>query len=46
MSLMTEIQRLHDAKDAIRAAIIEKGVYVPENASLDTYSTYIGRIGQ
>lgn len=46
MSLSTEIQRLHDAKDAIRLAINRKGVQVSSLAKLDDYSGYVDQIIQ
>lgn len=44
MSLSTEIQRLHDAKDAIRSAIVRKGVQVSSLAKLDDYAGYVDQI--
>lgn len=44
MSLSTEIQRLHDAKDAIRSAINRKGVQVSSLAKLDDYAEYAAQI--
>lgn len=44
MSVTTEIQRLHDAKDSIKESIIGKNVEVPENATLDEYSGLVDQI--
>lgn len=44
MSVITELNRITDAKDAIRQAIIAKGVNVPADATIDTYATYISQI--
>ena len=41
MSLLTELQRIRNSKDAIKAAIEQKGVEVPDYATLDDYSQYI-----
>ena len=46
MSIATEISRIKDAKDAIRASIIAKGVNVPQAAKLDTYADRIDEIVQ
>lgn len=44
MSVATDLQSVIDAKEAIRQAIIAKGVDVPAEAKLDTYHTYIDQI--
>lgn len=44
MSVQSEITRLETARSAIRTAIINKGVSVPETAKLDELATYIGNI--
>lgn len=46
MSIATELSRIRDAKDAIRAAIIDKGVNVPAAAKIDTYADRIDEIVQ
>lgn len=45
MTIASNLQRIIDAKAAIKAAIIEKGVEVPDTEKLDTYYTYIDQIG-
>lgn len=44
MSIASEITRLQNAKASIKSAIENKGVQVPSNALLDTFSTYIAQI--
>lgn len=44
MSVATDLQSVIDAKEAVRQAIIAKGVEVPAEAKLDTYHSYIDRI--
>lgn len=44
MSIASQIQRLQNAKTSIKASIENKGVEVPTNALLDTYSNYIDNI--
>ena len=44
MSIASQIQRLQNAKASIKESIENKGVEVPTNALLDTYSTYIDNI--
>lgn len=44
MSINTEIQRLNQAKEAIRQAIEAKGIQVPYFARLEDYSQYIEQI--
>lgn len=44
MSIASEIARLQSAKAAIRAALIEKGVSVPANATFDQFASYVSRI--
>lgn len=44
MSIADEISRLTTAKEAIRQAIIEKGVSVETTAKLDTYAAEIAKI--
>lgn len=44
MSVQTEIGRLTAAKAALKTAIEAKGVTVPETATLDNYSGYVGQI--
>ena len=46
MSISTELARIRDAKDAIRDAIISKGVNVPQAAKIDTYADRIDEIVQ
>lgn len=46
MSVQNEINRLSEAKSAIRSSIIEKGVDVPEQASITEYQAYIQNIQQ
>lgn len=45
MTIATNLQRIIDAKAAIKAAIAEKGVEVPDAEKLDTYYSYIDQIG-
>lgn len=45
MTIATNLQRIIDAKAAIKAAIIEKGVEVPDDEKVDTYAGYIDQIG-
>lgn len=44
MSIQTQIDRLQDAKSSLKAAISEKGVTVPDSASLDDYASYVSQI--
>ena len=44
MSIQTQINRLRLAKADIKAAIENKGVSVPSNASISTYNTYVSQI--
>ena len=44
MGMQTQIQRLRDAKEAMRLSIIAKGVDVPISAKIDTYPSYIAQI--
>lgn len=44
MTIASNLQRIIDAKAAIKAAIIEKGVEVPDDEKLDTYYSYIDQI--
>ena len=44
MSIATQIQRLQTAKADIKAAISDKGVIIPDNATIDTYPTYVSQI--
>lgn len=44
MSISSEISRIEIAKQNIKTAIMEKGVTVPEEATIDTYSTYVNQI--
>ena len=44
MSLTSSVQRIVDAKEAIRQAIESKGVTVSESESITTYPGYIGNI--
>ncbi len=44
MSIATEITRLQNAKASIKGSIEAKGVTVPSNAKLDTYSSYVDQI--
>ena len=44
MSISTQIQRLQTAKADIKAAISDKGVIIPDNATIDTYPTYVSQI--
>jgi len=44
MSIASQITRLQDAKAEIKTAIENKGVTVPSDAKLDTYSDYIDDI--
>lgn len=45
MTIASDLTRIKDAKTAIRQAIIDKGVDVPETEKLDTYYGYIDQIG-
>lgn len=44
MSIKTEIDRLSAAKTAIKEAIEDKGVEVPNNETIDNYNAYIEKI--
>ena len=44
MSIQTQIERLQDAKSSIKSAISEKGVTVPDSASLNDYAEYVSQI--
>lgn len=44
MTIAAELRRIIDAKAAIRAAIIEKGVEVPDTDKIDLYHEYIDQI--
>lgn len=44
MSISSEIDRIKSAKEELKTAITSKGVNVPQEASLDTYSTYVNQI--
>lgn len=44
MSIVSEITRLLNAKEAIREAIEAKGVTIPSNAKLDQFAFYISSI--
>ena len=46
MSIATEITRLQGAKASLKTSIENKGVTVPSNALLDTYSTLVDAIPQ
>lgn len=45
MSIATQIQRLLNAKNAIKSSIINKSVSVGESVMLNSYHTYINQIG-
>ena len=45
-SLKENAMRIRAAKESIRTAISEKGVYVPENAKIDDYSVLIQSIAE
>lgn len=44
MSIGNEVDRLRSAKAALRAAIEEKGVSVPEPSTIDSYAEYVAAI--
>lgn len=44
MSISSEISRIETAKQDIKTAIMAKGITVPEEATIDTYSTYVNQI--
>ena len=44
MSVSSQIERLNNAKAAIKTAIAAKGVTVPNNATLDVLAEYITQI--
>lgn len=44
MTIASDLTRIKDAKAAIRQAIIDKGVEVPETELMDTYHEYIDQI--
>ena len=44
MSIGNEVDRLRSAKTALRAAIEEKGVSVPESSTIDSYAEYVAAI--
>lgn len=46
MSVQTEIDRLQAAKAELKSAIEEKGVTVPDAATLDGYGALVGQISQ
>lgn len=46
MSVQTEIDRLQAAKAELKSAIEEKGVTVPDAATLDGYGVLVGQIEQ
>lgn len=43
-TIAENLDRIVGAKEAIKGAIINKGVQVPSDAKIDEYSTYIGQI--
>lgn len=43
-TIAENLDRIVDAKEAIRGAITAKGVQVPSDAKIDEYSTFIGQI--
>lgn len=43
-TIAENLNRIVDAKEAIKGAIIDKGVQVPSDAKIDEYSTFIGQI--
>ena len=46
MSIASEISRLQTAKANLKTSIENKGVTVPSNATLDSYSSYVDGISQ
>lgn len=44
MSIQSEISRIENSKNEIRESIFSKGVNVPENEHINTYSQYINQI--
>lgn len=44
MAISEQVSRLQQAKMAIKTAIIQKGVEVPESAKIDTFNSYIQQI--
>lgn len=44
MTIASQMQRIINAKSAIRTAIIDKGVEVPDTEKIDTYHEYIDQI--
>ena len=44
MSIQTQIERLTEAKAALKTAIEQKGVAVPEGAPLEQYAPLVGQI--
>lgn len=45
MSIASNLQRIMDAKSAIRESIVRVGVDLPESEKIDTYYQYIDQIG-
>lgn len=43
-TIAENLDRIVDAKEAIRGAIIDKGVQVPSDAKIDEYSAFVGQI--
>lgn len=41
MSIATEIQRLQTAKTDVRTSLLKKGIYIPTNTLVSSFSTYI-----
>lgn len=46
MSIASELTRIQGAKSDLRTSIINKGVQVPQNALIDSYSGYVDQIQQ
>ena len=46
MSIASELTRIQGAKSDLRTSIINKGVQVPQNALIDSYSGYVDQIAQ
>lgn len=44
MSVSTQIDRLENAKAAIVAALVKKGISVPSNIKLDEIAPYINKL--
>lgn len=44
MSIQTEIERLENSKNNLKTSIENKGISIPADAKIDTYSTFVDQI--